>query len=215
MGIMTIFSILFQFVMNTVAKYKIDESHGLSHAFQILTQANSIYESEVIKFPELKEHEKVIYIAAIVHDMCDDKYINIETGLDCIVFFLSTNKVFKLAEEEIKAIRNIINTMSYSKVKKKGFPELGEYQHAYHIVREADLLCAYDFDRCMLYHMHSQNTGIENAFNDSKQLFDVRVFKHNDDGLFTTDYSKTQSTIMEPQSRERMEHWRKLLDADV
>ena len=33
---MTIFSILFQFVMKTVAKYNIDESHGLSHAFQIL-----------------------------------------------------------------------------------------------------------------------------------------------------------------------------------
>ena len=212
---MTIFSILFQFVMNTVAKYKIDESHGLSHAFQVLTQANSIYESEVIKIPELKEHEKVIYIAAIVHDMCDDKYMSTATGLDTIELFLSTIDDFKLTQSEIKAIRNIINTMSYSKVKKKGFPELGEYQHAYHIVREADLLCAYDFDRCMLYHMHSQNTGIENAFNDSCKLFDIRVFKHNDDGLFTTDYSKTQSTIMEPQSRERMEHWRKVLDADV
>ena len=212
---MTIFSILFQFVMNTVAKYKIDESHGLSHAFQVLTQANSIYESEVIKIPELKEHEKVIYIAAIVHDMCDDKYMSTETGLDTIELFLSTIDDFKLTQSEIKAIRNIINTMSYSKVKKKGFPELGEYQHAYHIVREADLLCAYDFDRCMLYHMHSRNTGIENAFNDSCKLFDIRVFKHNDDGLFTTDYSKTQSTIMEPQSRERMEHWRKLLEKDL
>ena len=212
---MTIFSILFQFVMKTVAKYNIDESHGLSHAFQILTQANSIYESEVIKIPELKEHEKVIYIAAIVHDMCDNKYMSTETGLDTIELFLSTNKVFKLAEEEINAIRNIINTMSYSKVKNSGFPELGKYQHAYHIVREADLLCAYDFDRCMLYHMHSQNTGIENAFSDSCKLFDIRVFKHNDDGLFTTDYSKTQSTIMEPRSRERMEHWRKLLKKDL
>ena len=187
---MTIFSILFQFVMKTVAKYNIDESHGLSHAFQILTQANSIYESEVIKIPELKEHEKVIYIAAIVHDMCDDKYMSTETGLDTIERFLSTIEDFKLTQSEIKAIRNIINTMSYSKVKKNGFPELGEYQHAYHIVREADLLCAYDFDRCMLYHMHSRNTGIENAFNDSKQLFDIRVFKHNDDGLFIMDYSK-------------------------
>jgi len=212
---MTIFSVLFQFVMMTVAKYNIDESHGLSHAFQILTQANSIYESEVIKIPELKEHEKVIYIAAIVHDMCDDKYMSTETGLDTIERFLSTIEDFKLTQSEIKAIRNIINTMSYSKVKKNGFPELGEYQHAYHIVREADLLCAYDFDRCMLYHMHSQNTGIENAFSDSCKLFDIRVFKHNDDGLFTTDYSKTQSTIMEPRSRERMEHWRKLLKKDL
>ena len=52
---MTIFSILFQFVMKTIVKYDIDESHGLSHAFQILTQANSIYESEVVKIPELKQ----------------------------------------------------------------------------------------------------------------------------------------------------------------
>ena len=102
--------------MNTVAKYKIDESHGLSHAFQVLTQANSIYESEVIKIPELKEHEKVIYIAAIVHDMCDDKYINIETGLDCIVFFLSTNKVFKLAEEELVHYR-LFSKMAVNVVK--------------------------------------------------------------------------------------------------
>ena len=212
---MTIFSILFQFVMKTVAKYKIDESHGLSHAFQILTQANSIYESEVVKKPELKEHEKVIYIAAIVHDMCDDKYMNTKLGLDTIEQFLSTIENFKLTQLEIKAIRNIINTMSYSKVKKNGFPELGEYQHAYHIVREADLLCAYDFDRCMLYHMHSHNTGIGNAFNDSKQLFDVRVFKHNDDELFITDYSKKQSKILEPIARERIEQWGKLLKKDL
>ena len=82
--------------MKMVAKYKIDESHGLSHAFQILTYANDIYENEVRNIPELKKHEKVIYIAAIVHDMCDNKYMNSETGLNTIVFFLSTNEEFKL-----------------------------------------------------------------------------------------------------------------------
>jgi GTP-binding protein HflX len=30
--------------------------------------------------------------------------------------------------------------MSYSTVQKRGFPKLGEYQRAYHVVREADLL---------------------------------------------------------------------------
>jgi len=105
--------------------------------------------------------------------------------------------------------------MSYSKVKKNGFPELGEYQHAYHIVREADLLCAYDFDRCMIFHMHSQNIGIENAFNDSRKLFNIRVLKHNDDELFITDYSKKQSKILEPIARERIEQWRKLLKKDL
>ena len=39
---------------------------------------------------------------------------------------------------------------------KNGFPDMGEYQTAYNIVREADLLCAYDFDRCMIYQMYNK-----------------------------------------------------------
>ena len=39
---------------------------------------------------------------------------------------------------------------------------MGEYQTAYNVVREAALLCAYDFDRCMIYQMYIKNT---NEFN--------------------------------------------------
>ena len=43
--------------------------------------------------------------------------------------------------------------MSYSKVNKNGFPELGNYQLCYNIVREADLLASYNIDRCIIYQM--------------------------------------------------------------
>jgi len=212
MNTMKLYTTLFQFVMSTVAKYKIDESHGLSHSFQILAFAHSIYECEAIKYPEIAPHEKIIYISAIIHDMCDHKYMDVDSGLDTIVSFLSSNEVFQLNENDIFVIRDIINTMSYSKVKEFGFPDHGKYQQAYHIVREADLLCAYDFDRCMIYHMHTRNTGIENAFRDSCNLFDVRVFRHESDGLFTIEYSKQLSQILETQSRARIEQWRLMLE---
>ena len=208
---MKLYTTLFQFVMSIVAKYKIDESHGLSHSFQILTFAHSIYEHEVIKCPEIAPYEKIVYISAIIHDMCDHKYMDVDSGLETIVSFLSSNEIFQLSDNDVIAIRDIINTMSYSKVKMNGFPNLGNYQKAYHIVREADLLCAYDFDRCMVYHMHTHNTGIENAFHDSSNLFNVRVFRHESDGLLTTEYSKQQSQILETQSRGRIEKWSLLL----
>ena len=45
---------------------------------------------------------------------------------------------------EKRAVIDIVDTMSYNKVITSGFPYHGEYQRAYHIVREADLLAGYD-----------------------------------------------------------------------
>lgn len=208
---MPIFTTLFNFVMTIVAKYNIDESHGLSHSFNVLMQANSIYESEVLTSPELEQYEKIIYIAAIVHDMCDNKYMDSVAGLNAIIDFLSIDDSFNLSVNDTDAIRDIVNTMSYSKVKQYGFPDLGKYQRAYHIVREADLLCAYDFDRCMIYHLHTHNAGIDCAFEDSFKLFNIRVFQHNNDGLFITDFSKNFSQTLEFESHSRIAHWRKIL----
>ena len=101
--------------------------------------------------------------------------------------------------------------MSYSHVKTFGFPNLGKYQTAYNIVREADLLCAYDFDRCMLYNMYQLNGNMEESFDEAESLFQKRMFKHNDDGLFFTQYSKLNYQSMELHAKERIEHWRKML----
>ena len=87
--------------------------------------------------------------------------------------------------------------MSYSTVKKNGFPEdLGELYLPYHIVREADLLSGYDFDRCMIYNLYftntNTNTNLLETFDDATKLFEKRVFTHNYDKLFITKSGKNK-----------------------
>lgn len=222
---MSLYSKLFQYVLRICAKYNIDESHGLSHAMNIFMYSNQIYEHEVVQHPFLKQQECVIYASAILHDMCDKKYMDQDQGVAEIEDFLKnccngaanccggdSIEHLILDADTISAIKCIITTMSYSYVKVNGFPNLGKYQHAYHIVREADLLCAYDFDRCMIYHMNKVGAGnIQNAFNDSVQLFETRVFKHHDHNLLVTDYSKYAYISMHENSIARINHWRKML----
>jgi hypothetical protein len=173
----------------------------------VLHFAHNIYESEVHTNPFLKKHENIIYVSAIIHDMCDKKYMNQDDGIFEIEKFLQK----KLPTDHIDAVKQIISTMSYSYVKKNGFPILGEYQHAYHIVREADLLSAYDFDRCMTYKLHLNNGDIDDAFEDSLDLFNNRVLQHNKDNLFLTDYSLLKSRELHMQSLQRIQNWKQIL----
>ena len=101
--------------------------------------------------------------------------------------------------------------MSYSYVKKNGFPDFGNYQLAYNIVREADLLDAFDFDRCMIYAMNKKNEDLENAFTNSKALFETRILKHYDDNLYFTEYSKKQHDLLTIQALNRIDIWQNLL----
>ena len=73
-------------------------------------------------------------------------------------------------KEKIDVIGDIIGTMSYSKIKKNGFPDLGEYQNEFNVVREADLLAAYDIDRAIIYNMTKSNNDFE--FNCSSRFED-------------------------------------------
>lgn len=212
---MTLLTKLFNFVLLCVSKYNIDESHGLSHAMNILTCANKIYTQEVEKQPYIKEHEKIIYVSSILHDMCDKKYMDQDQGMKDINNFIGTlkndnDKQF-VTDKEKEIISKIITTMSYSYVKKNGFPDMGEYQTAYNIVREADLLCAYDFDRCMIYQMYNKNFSLDDAYRDAITLFEVRMFKHYDDGLLLTEYAKNNYKMMEHTSKLQIGQWKKLL----
>jgi hypothetical protein len=101
--------------------------------------------------------------------------------------------------------------MSYSKVKRDGFPDLGNYQKAYHIVREADLLSAYDFDRCMIFHLYNGTQDINQAYDNALELFDTRVFKHNDDKLLLSTYSKRQSIELTNKAINRIKVWKSIL----
>lgn len=183
----------FQYVIKTSLLYKIDESHSLKHSMQVFQYAKDIYEKEVIQNPELSEQKDIIYISAILHDMCDKKYIiNEELSLIAMKNFMNPY----MSEDTLVIICAIITTMSYSKVKKNGYPDLGKYQMAYHIVREADLLAAYDPDRCIIYSMMMQNCNYVEAVRRCIELFDKRVLKYIGDGLFVTDSGKKMTTIL-------------------
>jgi len=208
---MSLLNKLFHFVLLCCSKYNIDESHGLSHSMNVLRSVSEIYEEEAEKFPIIKQHEKIIYVSAILHDMCDKKYMEQDEGIREIELFLCD----KMTAVDINVVKFIISTMSYSHVKVNGFPNLGPYKRAYHIVREADLLTAYDFDRCMIYNIHKKKGNVEDAFEDASNLFQNRVLKHNEHGLFVTDYSKKKSLILESGALQQMSTWKKLLKNPV
>ena len=211
---MSLLNKLLHFVILTSNTYKIDESHGLKHSMDVLQFAYKIFNAEKTNFPEIINHEKIIHISAIVHDMCDKKYMNENEGISNIEEFLKT----KIEPGELDIIKQIISTMSYSKVKKHEcftYPDLGEYQMAYHIVREADLLAAYDIDRCIIYQMYKSGDSFESSFDNASKLFDNRVLKHFDNNLFITEYSKKEGRILHEKSLNTISLWQNILKNQI
>jgi hypothetical protein len=199
---------LIHFVKYTSLQYKIDESHSLGHAFDVLHYSQAIVNASIDKYPFLKQQETVIYTAAVIHDMVDKKYRDQKEALSSINSYLC----HRLKPAEIETVKHIISTMSYSYVKKEGFPLLGSYQMAYHVVREADLLAAYDFDRAIIYRMHHSTDDFIKSFDNSKEVFDERVFKYDSDGLFITNYSKEKSKELTIKAHEQIASWKYIMD---
>jgi HD superfamily phosphodiesterase len=197
---------LFKFVIYTSKRYNIDESHALKHSMDVHYFSSKIYENELPLNPLLEEQFNIILASSILHDMCDKKYIDQTKGIDNIKMFLSD----KLTPTENSIVQNIITTMSYSTVKKNGYPLLGDYQNTYHIVREADLLAAYDFDRCVIYSMSQNNNNYEDSIKFSIDLFENRVLKYIDDGLFTTQYAKLLSKNLHKSALNKLNSIKKL-----
>jgi len=201
----------------TTKHFHIDESHAVGHSMQVLHHAHNILESELSRHPQLDKQRNIIYTSAIVHDMCDGKYVDKTQGLSDISRFLESEQF--LTSNEIEIVLFIISTMSYSKVKVHGYPNFlinpykKQFEMAYHIVREADLLSAYDFDRSLIYNFNRQDDfaqSVENASN----IFKERMFQHNRDGLFITDYSKKLSHSLEKNAVARIHQWNNVLKFD-
>uniref|UniRef100_A0A6C0DGW6 HD domain-containing protein n=1 Tax=viral metagenome TaxID=1070528 RepID=A0A6C0DGW6_9ZZZZ len=192
MSLVNLINQAFRFVIQTSQEYNIDESHALKHSLEVFNYANNIYDDEVNKFPYLKDQREIISLSAIVHDMCDKKYLDENNG----IINIKNHMTGYLPDHELEVVSKIIQTMSYSKVKENGFPDLGEYQHAYHIVREADLLAAYDLDRCIIYRMMRHKYNYTDSLNESKDLFENRILNYRRDNLFVTNYSKNKSALL-------------------
>lgn len=201
---------LFQFVIAVSRKHNIDESHSIGHSMRVFQFAEQIAREESRWVPNptaFVEHREVMRAAAILHDTCDKKYRDESIGLLELREFLAP----KMPAEQVNATLDIIGTMSYSTVKKRGMPMLGKYQTAYHVVREADLLDAYDFDRSMIYHMERNGKSLEDAYVDACKLFEERVLRHQEDGLFVTRYALREHKILAQNAIMRMHHWRRVL----
>ena len=106
---MELFNDLSRFILETSIKYKIDETHNISHSMNVLHLAHAIYETELCSNPSIEAHKNIIYLAATLHDMCDKKYMNEAEGLAEINAFLN----YKITDAENAAIASIITTMSY------------------------------------------------------------------------------------------------------
>ena len=206
---MKILSQIIPFVFSTVKEFRIDESHAVGHAFDVLHHAHVNWKSSLESYPHLEDQQNVIYTSALVHDLCDAKYVDPGKGLAKIQYYLAGQT--ELSPVEIGAVSSIITTMSYSKVQKKGFPTLGAYQYAYHIVREGDLLAAYSPDRSILYNMYCVDPQWKQACKNAHNLMRNRVWKHGDDKLFLTPYGKTLYKEYEAESRRRMDVWLQIL----
>lgn len=197
----------FQYVIKTSKTFNIDESHALKHSMEVFHHANKIYQHEIVKHPYLESQKDIIFASSITHDMCDKKYMSESVGVE----LLKNHMKDYLKENELSVMCDIVSTMSYSKVKKDGFPDLGIHQMAYHIVREADLLSAYDIDRCIIYSMMCENLPYKGALERTIKLFDSRVFQYRKDKLFVTNYSKNASLLLHRKATNDIEHIKSIL----
>ena len=78
---MNLISKLFSFIAYMTKKHSIDESHGLSHSMSVLNYAYNNYETNLVNNTYLKDQEKIILVSALIHDLCDKKYMSETDGM--------------------------------------------------------------------------------------------------------------------------------------
>jgi len=175
--------LLFSFIERQCVKYNIDESHGLKHAKGTLKRAQDILKV----LPSVSETEECITLySAALHDMCDSKYCQDQgASNDILEFLLSIGWNI----EDIEVVLKIIKSMSYSKLKntmeqgKPVFPFHGQWQRAYHVARNADLLEGFIVARCVLYNKQIHPTKTEDEhWQRARELFEKRVFTYVSEG---------------------------------
>ena len=206
---------IFKFITATCNLYNIDESHGIRHSIDMLCMTKNIFNEEKVKFDYLKNKEHIVYTSALLHDMCDHKYMKPEEGINNIKSFLLDNKY---NTNDINTIVRIMNNMSYSKIKKNGFPfhenDNDEFIKMFHIVREADLMCAYEVERCIIYDIftNNNNNNFITSYDRANDLFKKRMFKHYDDNLFTTSYALREGKNLELDAKLKLDELKNIIN---
>ena len=201
---------IIQFILETVINYNIDESHAIRHSLDTMKNAYNLYTFEKIENPWLSEYEEIIMTSSLIHDLCDSKYIEKEETLAMIKYNLNSH----FNQTQIDDIIKIITTMSYSYVKKNGFPKnFGRLILPYHITREADLIQGYDISRSITYSLlkkHNMQKNITTSIEETIDFFNKRVLQHDKDGLFVTQTSKSFSKLLDLLINLDLQQWEKI-----
>ena len=87
----TPYNAIFNFIRTTCDKFAIDDSHGLKHSMDVFKYSQRIFKHEIVENTFLQNHERIIYTSALLHDMCDNKYMDEEEGLVRIRTFITSD----------------------------------------------------------------------------------------------------------------------------
>jgi len=190
----------FKLVVKSSKLFNISESCGLKHSMQVFNYASLIYTDECKKSKVSKDYKEIIAVSAILHVMSDTIHINesIDINESIGIKHIKNHMSEFMSVSNLNVVTDIITSLSCSKVTKNDFTELGSYQLAYHIVRDADLLSAYDsfmhdIDRSIMYGMVVENKNYKDSVETSKKIFEDKILQYRNEKLFITDYSKILS----------------------
>ena len=104
MSLVPIINCAFNYVVRTSKIFNIDESHALKHSMEVFQFANKIYESESKNNTLLQHQKDIIMVSAIIHDMCDKKYMNENEGVGMIKHYMSDY----ISATNLEVVSNII-----------------------------------------------------------------------------------------------------------
>ena len=179
-----------------------DEGHGLPHALQVCKTSLDIAKEN---YPSIDT--TLLSICALVHDVCDHKFINSESKTKELYNFLCQ----RLDKEKTERVMRITDLVSFSKEKKKGSTLEGEDELIRMIVADADRIEALGIvgiKRCYLY---TKGANKEHKFEENLK----DLIKHAYDKLlrlYPEGYIKTKRgrEIAEPLHKETLEIIKKL-----
>jgi hypothetical protein len=158
----------------------IDASHDETHMARVACMAERL--NALCGRDVGRDEQEVMMLAAFTHDLCDHKYTDVGAGLKVVDNWLATQPI---SDDQRRAVHHIISTMSYSKVKVFGYPtaeSLGKWELAYHHTRIADLIDAYNIDRCYTYQSHKHpGMSEEDKWREVIGLFERRVLTQMDE----------------------------------
>jgi len=183
------------FVKEKSQLYNIDLSHNLHHSQQVKELGFFIAEKD---YHLNNRQNEILYLACMLHDMCDPKYTpQVQAILDVSNFLVKKCCVSMLTHD---AVMEIITSMSYNQVVKPDgtvqYPywlatEKSGWGKVYHIVRESDLLTSYDLKRMVHYKCEKlQFAYSSDILQDVLDTVDVRMSKLIEKNLFISPTAK-------------------------